>query len=207
MASSWLERSAQSQSQPSSAPDDAAREQALVARVQRGESAAFEQIFCAHWEPLYNYAFRYLHSADEAEDAVQTVFARIWRAHAEWRITGSLKAYLYLAVRNASHDRIARNAVARQWREKQIDALREDPSLGSAEGSDALLAASELDAAMERALAELTPKQREVYLLRIRADLTYSEIGQRLGIATKTVENHLAAAYKLLRERLRDDDR
>ena len=187
---------------PSPPQNTDAQELALVARIQLGDSAAFEKMFRAHWEPLYNYAFRYLHSADEAEDAVQTVFARIWRGHTEWRVTGPLASYLYLAVRNASCDRIRRDAVARQWREKQVDALRhEAPANG--QDSDAILAASELDAAMERALSELTPKQREVYLLRIRQDLSYAEIGQRLGIATKTVENHLAAAYKELRARLR----
>jgi RNA polymerase sigma-70 factor (ECF subfamily) len=177
------------------------REQELIARVRQGDAEAFEEIFRTQWQPMYDYAFRYLHAADDAEDAVQTVFTRIWRARGEWRVVGVLGQYLYLAVRNACLDRIQRDAVSRHWREKQVDALR-DEDVGAPSDAEELLAASDLEAAMERALASLTPKQREVYLLRIKDGITYPEIGRLLGISTKTVENHLAAAYKYLRKAL-----
>lgn len=178
----------------------------LVAGVQRGDATAFEAMFRAYWEPLYHFAFRYLHSTDEAEEAVQTVFGRIWRAHAEWRVAGALQNYLYLAVRNACHDRLARDAVARRWRERRVEEIRTESPEGEARPADidALLNVAELDAAVERALAELPAKRREICMLRLTHDLSYAQIAERLAISPKTVETQLARGLKYLRERLRD---
>src|SRR5215203_1235570 len=99
---------------------------ALISGVRRSDSTAFEALFRAYYVPLFNFAFRYLQSADEADDAVQTVYVRIWNARAEWHVAGTLTDYLYLAVRNACRDRLQRDAVARRWREKRLDELKSE---------------------------------------------------------------------------------
>jgi len=180
------------------------RECLMVARVRDGDAATFEAIFRAHWEPLVRFALRYLRSADDAEDAVQTVFARIWRGRAVWRVPGGLVDYLYLAVRNASLDRLEHRAVVRRWRERRVEEIRraaiDDP--GHAPEADALLSRAELDAAVERGLAELPPKRREICLLRLFHDLSYAQIAARLNISLKTVETQLARGLRELRGRV-----
>ena len=110
-----------------------AEERAWVERIRAGDPAAFEALYRAYWERLYAFAFRYLRSKEDAEEIVQEVFFRIWRGHAHWVPAGAVRNYLYLAVRNAAHDRLERAAVASRWRVGQgemaaeIDLEEADP--------------------------------------------------------------------------------
>ncbi len=179
--------------------DDAstnAVERAWADRIRAGHMGAFEALYRMYWERLYAFAFRYLRSQQDAEDAVQEVFFRIWRGRAEWVPAGAVRNYLYLAVRNAALDRLQRAAVARRRRvgTAQLVTVAEiQPDLEAAE----------LAAAVERALADLPPKRSAVCRLRLIDGLSYTEIAHRLAIGEKTVETQLARGLKFLRERIR----
>lgn len=181
---------------------------ALIARIRRGDPTAFEALFRAHHTALYNFAFRYLHSADEADDAVQTVFVRIWNARAEWHVGGTLTDYVYLAVRNACRDRLQHDAVVRLWREKRVDELKSEFAGGESAVAEHDQSAedAEFDATVERAIEELPPKRREVFLLRFTDGLSYDAIAKRLGVATKTVETQISRSLKHVRQSLRGHD-
>ena len=53
---------------PASEPTDTLR---LIERIRAGEVAAFEELYRWYWTRLYNFAFRYLRSAEDAEEVVQ----------------------------------------------------------------------------------------------------------------------------------------
>ena len=181
--------------------DAQSRDHALVESIRAGDIHAFESLFRAYWDGLYRFAYRYLGSADDAEEAVQTVFARIWRNREGWRVRGTIQDYLYLATRNASRDRLKHDSVERRWRDRRVG----DHRSATVEVTEAerLLSASEIELAIERALAELPAKRRRICELRLGADLSYAEIAARLGISTKTVETQIARGLKFLRERCR----
>lgn len=173
----------------------------LVERIRAGDVAAFEELYRRYWTRLYNFAFRYLRSAEDAEEVVQEVFFRIWRRREEWRVGGKLDNYLYFAVRNAAFDRLQHSAVVMQWEQRvRIDALAaENRAAASAEEA---LYAGEFGAAVERALSELPPKRRAICVLRWIDGLTYAEIAARLDIAEKTVETQIGRGLRYLRERI-----
>ena len=180
-------------------PDDLSAEsveRALVDRIRAGEMDAYETLYRSYWQPLYAFAFRYVRSKPDAEDVTQEVFLRIWRGRADWLPAGLVSNYLYLAVRNAARDRLARAAVARRgwWRLKQAETTQE---------FQCDLESAELAAAVERALTALPPKRAAVCRLRLIDGLSYAEIADRLGIGTKTVETQLARGLKTVREQIR----
>jgi len=180
-------------------PDDLsaeAVERALVDRIRAGDIAAFETLYRSYWQPLYAFAFRYVRSKPDAEDVTQDVFLRIWRGRADWLPAGAVSNYLYLAVRNAARDRLARAAVARRswWRVGQVETTQE---------FQCDLESRELAASVERALAALPPKRAAVCRLRLIEGLSYAQIADRLGIGTKTVETQLTRGLKSLREQIR----
>jgi RNA polymerase sigma-70 factor (ECF subfamily) len=187
--------------QPITSWDDVrtdADERAWVARIRAGEIDAFEALYRAYWQRLYAFAFRYMHTKEDAEEIAQEIFFRIWRGRAHWVPAGPVRNYLYLAVRNAARDRLARTAVARRWRLTQVETPPEvQPDLDAAD----------LVAAVERALAELPPKRSAVCKLRLVDGLSYAQIAQRLGISDKTVETQLARGLKFLRGRIRPHPR
>jgi len=180
-------------------PDDLSAEavaRALADRIRAGDKDAFETLYRSYWQPLYAFAFRYLRSQPDAEDVTQEVFLRIWRGRADWLPAGPVSNYLYLAVRNAARDRLARAAVARRgwWRLEQAETRQE---------FQCDLESAELSAAVERALAALPPKRAAVCRLRLIDGLSYAQIADRLGISEKTVETQLARGLKFLRDRIR----
>jgi len=177
--------------------DDAqtdAAERAWVERIRAGDIQAFEALYRAYWHRLYAFAFRYVRSKEDAEDVTQEVFLRIWRGREHWVPAGAVRNYLYLSVRNAARDRMARVVVAERWRVRQVAATSEtQPNLESAE----------LAAVVEQALAELPPKRAAVCRLRLIDGLSYAEIAHRLDVGEKTVETQLARGLKFLRDRIR----
>ena len=54
-------------------------DQTLVRRIRAGDVIAFEQLYRDYWNQLYNFAFRYVQSSEEAEDVVQEVFFAVWK--------------------------------------------------------------------------------------------------------------------------------
>src|SRR2546430_12183385 len=91
-----------------------ADERAWADRIRAGDIAAFETLYRTYWQRLFAFAFRYVQLKEDAEEMVQEVFFRIWRGRAQWMPAGAVRNYLYLAVRNASRDRLERAAVARR---------------------------------------------------------------------------------------------
>ena len=182
---------------PDTSSDDVrtdADERAWADRIRAGDMDAFEALYRTYWQRLYSFAFRYVHSKEDAEEVAQEVFFRIWRGRAHWVPLGAVRNYLYLAVRNAARDRLERAAVARRWRVGQV---------GTATEMQSDLEAAELVATVERALAELPPKRSAVCKLRLIDGLSYAQIADRLGICEKTVETQLARGLKFVRDRIR----
>jgi RNA polymerase sigma-70 factor (ECF subfamily) len=180
---------------PLPAPDTA-----LVDRIRQDDLGAFEELFRTYWNPLCRYAFSYLRSADDAEEAVQTVFARMWRNRASWHVGGTVQDYVYLATRNACLDRLKRETVVLRWGKRRLEELRSAPVSGVK--TDSLIQDAEIEAAVERAFAELPAKRRRICELRLSSGMSYSEIASLLLISQKTVETQLARGLKFLRSRL-----
>ena len=171
-----------------------AAEREWVDRIRAGDLAAFESLYRAYWARLYAFAFRYVRSKEDAEDVTQEVFLRIWRGREHWVPAGAVRNYLYLSVRNAARDRLARTVVAQRWRLSQA---------GTAAETQPNLEAAELTASVEQALHELPPKRSAVCKLRLIDGLSYAQIADRLRISEKTVETQLARGLKFLRDRIR----
>lgn len=175
-------------------PDDIT----IVQRVRHGDTATFEAVFHYYAPKLASFVYRYLRSREESEDVVQEVFLRIWRNHHDWTVRGTVNDYLYLAARNQARDRLSHHLVVR----RHADAVARADTNAVAPEVMQWIEDHERLANLMRLLAAFPERRRTVCLLRWRDGLSYAEIGQRMGVSTKTVENQLARALKLLRDQL-----
>jgi RNA polymerase sigma-70 factor (ECF subfamily) len=173
-------------------------DQTLVHRISAGDVAAFEQLYRNYWSQLYNFAFRYVQSSEEAEDVVQEVFFAVWRGRRDWHVNSSLRHYLFVSVRNAAIGRLRRDATMQRWRQRTVG----EDSARSDDATDALVESADKNADVERALSEMPPKRRAVCALRWIDGLSYAQIAERLGINEKTVENHIGNGLRFMRSRL-----
>lgn len=180
---------------------------ALWARVRRGDESAFKSLVLELGAPLQSYARRFLPLADAAEDIVQDVFAHMWESRATVEVRGTVRGYLYAAVRNRALNERKR-AISEDAR---LAAAGAETVSGLAERSrwmehspDAHLYRQEIMARVTAALATLPPRAREVALLRWRDGLGRGEIAAVMGIAVPTVNNQLTLAAKVVRSLLAD---
>lgn len=170
----------------------------IVAAVRQGSALAFRALFCANYEVLCRYAYRFVRSRAIAEELVSDVFLRIWTQRARWDVHGNVRAYLFSATRNLAIDHLRREQAERRSLDRTSRELRASGGTSSSD-AEAQLAAAEVAAAMQRAVDELPPRPRQVFLLRWQRHLTNVEIASALGIAVKTVEMHMTRALEALR--------
>jgi RNA polymerase sigma-70 factor, ECF subfamily len=177
-------------------------DQEWPASIRAGDERAFAALFTTYYEPLCRYVFRYTQSIDVAEDLVQGVFAGIWEMRDRWQVRGSLRGYLYGAVRHQLSSRRRDQAV----RDRHAARLGESGTAPSANPSwqypPAAVEEEELRTAIRRVIAALPPKAREAFELSRRDGLSYTEIAEVMGISRKTVEVHIGRALAVLRPAL-----
>ena len=172
-------------------------EQDWIRNIHDGDESAFEAMFRSYFDKLTAFAFSYVGSRDRAEDVVEDVFFNIWRARETWEVSGSLRAYLYTATRNQALNARKRLGLER----RHLEMVASQPPR-RASPADAEMLGEEARAAAEQAIAGLPERCREIFLLHREHNLSYAEIAAATGVTTKTVENQLGRAVKLLREKL-----
>ena len=187
-----------------SAPIDglATSEAMLVERVRHSDPAALEAIFDAYATRLLAFAYAQVRSRETAEEIVQDLFLSIWSGRARWSVRGGLKIYLFQAVRN----RVLNDIRAQRVRDRNI--VVRDPALitgyASRDRTDDRTCNEDLEHAIERAIAELPERNRQVFLLVRQQNLAHREVASILGISVKAVEMHMIRALHALRLRLSD---
>ena len=170
--------------------------------VRRGDVGAYEAMFRAHYEPLCRFVLGYDIPREAAEDLVQDVFFRIWEQRARWELQTTLAAYLYGATRNRALDYVRHRLVVRQW-EARAARTGGRSLVGTicarTEPADERLELRELDAAIQRAVAQLPERCRQTFLLSRVHGLGYADIAAAMDVSVKTVKVQMGRALKALR--------
>ena len=175
--------------------DDRAPDAVLLERLAADDASALDTLLARYWRPLTLFITRLTGSVEAAEDAVQDAFCRLWERRRSWRGEGSVNGLLFRLARNSAisaHRREDAEARAASVAGEAMPRHHEMPVMPN----------EELRAALERAIAELAPRRREVFLLRVVHDLSYKEIASVMGTSTQTVANQLSTALRELRTRL-----
>jgi RNA polymerase sigma factor (sigma-70 family) len=127
-------------------------------------------------------------SAHDIDDLMQEAYARLWSS--DFSRVRNARKFLYSVVHNVLHDQLRRARVVRIESVAEVGALEID----QAPGPERWVSAWQQYEHVLRILKVLTPQRRTVYQLRKFEGLSLREIAQKLGLAEKTVENHLRLA-------------
>ena len=181
------------------ATDDTAR---LIGRCLSGEQPAYVELYDLFSDGVYRLAYSLLGDAQDAEEVLQDSFEYAFRRlnHFDAR-KSAFKTWLYrIAVSRC------RNKRRRKWLPSFSLSVfdGDEPSDPAAPLPDERAQLNEQQRVVWAAVGELSPKLREVAILRYYAGLPYGEIGIVLGIPAKTAESRMRLAHKALRERLSD---
>lgn len=179
-----------------------AKEQEWVRRVrEESDRFAFEQVFRTYYKRLHGYAYSFVNQKQEAEDIVQTIFLKIWAQREDWKPPGTLKHYLFAAIRNEALNRLRHQQVVKKTEDEVSRIFRELKESSVSEKDDEL---EELRKDIERGIDQLPSRCRKIFVLNRRSGLTYAEIADFLDISVNTVGTQMGRALKSLREHLSD---
>jgi RNA polymerase sigma-70 factor (ECF subfamily) len=178
----------------------------LMRMFQRGDARAFETLMRRHRTPVYSFLLRFTRAPARAEDLTQETFLRLVKAAAEWKPSAAVRTWLFTIARNLATDEARRGA---HRATEPLDGPAREGSRSPAErvaaegvAPDDAAAAVELRPRLEAALAALPEEQREVFLLREHAGLSFPEIAEATRSNENTVKSRLRYALLALRERL-----
>jgi RNA polymerase sigma-70 factor (ECF subfamily) len=140
-----------------------------------------------------------LGNADDAQDAVQDVFLKCWRAQGSMVQVRDLRAWIFRVGLNVARDfqRSAWHRRTRQLTGGETVLLSKEPSPSQA------LEKQEAKERLRQAIFRLRPEEKEVFLLRQNANLTYEEIALIRRSPVGTVKTQMRSALQKLREHLR----
>ena len=185
-----------SEEQKYSLPDG---EKELIAAVKTHDRKAFERLYKQHYRQLFALAYRYVGQAPVAEEIVHDVFLTIWKMAGQLEIQSSVKSYLSRAIINSSLNYIKKEKIEQGKQDAYLKIEgNEVHETEQAEGNESMLDN------LEKALAVLPPKCREVMHLSRFSKLKQKEIATQLNISVKTVKNHLTYGFLKLREHLKN---
>lgn len=171
----------------------------LVSLLRSGNRAAYTEIYKRYTAILYSHAYTKLQDREEARDVIQELFTVLWLKRDEIAIETNLPGYLYCAVRNRvlnaiSHRRVESNYFSQfQFNVNEFEAV-----------TDHRVREKELTLLIEKEIAGLPVKMREVFELSRKNNLTRKEIATQLNLSEKTVKNQINNALKVLRVKMED---
>jgi RNA polymerase sigma-70 factor (family 1) len=183
-------------------------EEELLALLQRGDEAAFTEIYRRYWDRLYVVASHTLGSHQEAEEAVHDVFLKIWKRRETIVIRQTLRQYLAVAIKHEVIDRLRKQLRRRQLFEKfeQGSAITQGSLItkGSAITNDPTgeyIREKELAAELETTIRALPEKCQIVFRLSRGEGYSQREIARALGLSENTIESHMRRALHTLRNK------
>lgn len=167
-------------------------ESELIVRLQHGDHEAFAILYARYRPLLYSFVRQLQLLPDQAEEVVQATFEKLWESRERLIPYKGIQSYLFQIGKHLIYNEVRRNAV----REKYISLL------SSKEEYDEPTLHRELETLIQESIDKLSPKRRAVFQMSRIQGYSIPQIADELGLSRSTVENHLHAALKFLREQL-----
>jgi len=172
----------------------------LVARALANDADAFAQLYERHRERVYRVAYRFAHNKPDALDLCQEVFVRAYQSLSSFKRQARFSTWLTRIASNTCVD-FVRQAKVRRAGELDEGATGTDERIpGGAAPADPANAPlqKEARAAIDAAIAQLSPEHRAVFVLHAVEGMTYQEVADAVGCPIGTVMSRLHYARKRL---------
>jgi RNA polymerase sigma factor (sigma-70 family) len=173
----------------------------LLNALRNNDEAALNYLFTTYYNRLFRAGLKYGATSDVVEEAIQAVFIDVWQYRQTLGEIVSFEAYLKGALRK----RLSKIAlsVGTSGRFQTSPTFSESALLLSVEAYENVLILQETNALKRqeliKALEQLTPRQKELIVLRYFEEMSYSEITERTQLQTDSIYKTIHEALKRLR--------
>jgi len=173
----------------------------LVKRLQKGNVEAFDLLYEKYSVRLYSFGLKYLRSASETEELVQSVFLKIWENHRQLKKELSFKSFLFT---------IAYNDICKLFRKRKytqifIDEAIHENNQSSSETVERIDYQSTLSRVVQ-IIDKLPQRQKDIIRKSRLEGKPSKEIAEEMKLSSGTVDNYISEALKYIRGHLRKED-
>jgi len=175
-----------------------AKEQELVSRLINNDEYAFAELYFLYRNRLIAFARKFLKSQELAEDIFQDVFTVIWQNRHFLNPNASFSSYLFTITRNRILNLMRDSSLQQQIQEYIISHAIDFDSQADKE-----IILNEYRELLEKALLNLTKRQREIFEMSRYEGLSHKEIAAKLNISVYTVQEHISSALRILQNYLK----
>jgi len=182
----------------------------LVQRACNGERNGFEEIVEVNKKKIFYLAYDLTGSMQDAEDLSQEVFLKAYRSLKTYKGDASLGTWLYRITLNAFLDRKRKLSYRYEKETRPVEDYESSMTPTHGESASETLCMSPLDYAqseqiqadIETAMTDLTPRERAVFIMRHYQGMPGKEVGRILNISDGTVKTLLFRGIKKLQKQL-----
>ena len=166
----------------------------IIGGLKKRHPHAMNYLFKRHYKPLCYFAWQLTGDKAEAEDIAGEVFIKLWRKHADFESLSNVRAFLYIAARNACFDYL-KHIQRKNASHAALLYLAED----SEDYIQSRMARAEILQLILYEVETLPPVRRQIFKMIYLEDLTTAQIAEKLHITADTVRVQKARAVNSLR--------
>jgi RNA polymerase sigma-70 factor (ECF subfamily) len=168
----------------------------ILLRSKNGDSEAFRSLVEHYQSYAFSLAFRLLCNEEDARDAVQESFIRIWKHLPGYDLQKKFTTWMYKIVTHICYDRL------KAHRRQKIGVFLDgsgDIQLPDGKSLEKELDNRESAQIIENLAETLTPKQRMVFILRDLQNLEMKEVSRICNMPIHSVKSNLCHARRNIR--------
>ena len=177
----------------------------LIARFQNGDNYAFDLLVKRYKDPLMNFIFRFVGEKNEAEDIVQETFLRLFKNKHYYKEIAKFSTWIYTIAGNLAKTELRKRKRRKLFSISHYMATEKDydiPDSTTSPESDTNTIIT--DKIIQSAIDKLSPKFKQVIILRDIQGFSYEEIADIVNIPLGTVKSRVNRARLKLQEDLKD---
>jgi RNA polymerase sigma-70 factor (ECF subfamily) len=178
---------------------EASADSALMLRLRTGDREALEPLMERHYRRLFRLALSYLRNADDALDVVQETFVKAYENAHRWQPDAAVAPWLTRIAVNQAIDRYRRERRRRAVMEPLPEGDHGGELTAPMPSPEQGVRGREMGERIASAVGGLPERQRAVFLLRHREEMSLEQIGRTLGLNLGTVKSSLHRALARLR--------
>ncbi len=174
-------------------------ESILISRAQAGDHEAFEQLFNQYQAQIYNYIYRLMGSAEDANDMTQDTFLKAYLALSKTSQDLRVGAWLYRIATNVCLDELRHRKLIK-WQPWETFVAAFHPTQVAKDSPERDCINRENSEEVQLIFAQMHPKYRMCLILREYHDLSYDEIAEVLNTTRAAVKSLLFRAREEFRQ-------
>ncbi len=163
------------------------------------DELAFAQLYERHWKRLFLIAYGKIGCRQIGESVVQDLFTNIWNRRKKINLQKSFAAYINTALKFIIINHYKHIKVREDYAQMESSNIR-----SNSYNTDKLVSYNELFSFIEKEIDSLPKRCSEIFRMSRFDDMSNKEIAEKLDISSKTVENQITKAIKLLRLNLKE---